>query len=1217
MPTNISLKYYEKQLINESIATFGNGGLTSCALKLFGTLGYNTTRRLPLPEKTSKYFIEHFTKQSRFINENALTNEWKSIDLLFQLTNNEITTNSKSIKQSQFKNQIIESYLFIAIDLIQDDYSRTKIAQITREINKVFVMPIFIVFRYGTKITLAIINRKINKQDHKNDIPEKVILIKDISITNTHPAHLGILYDLSLQQISRKIQIRNFIELNNSWMQILDTKELHKRFYKELSDWYFWAVKHVKFPNDKKINTEIRNSTNLIRLITRIIFVWFLKEKELIPEKLFDQNELKTIIKNFNRNEKSTNYYNAILQNLFFATLNQKTQDRKFAEENDFMSNRNEYSIKTGIKTHYRYVNMFSAEKTEAQKLFKQIPFLNSGLFDCLDKENPETNKIEYVDGFNHNPKNRAIIPDFLFFGEKQKIDLNTIYNTHGKIYEVKGLFNILRNYKFTVTENTPIEEDIALDPELLGKTFENLLASYNPETKTTARKQTGSFYTPREIVDYMVDESLISYLKNYILSKQYRADFFDSPQSGLFRNKNKKKQLKLERKLNQRTNNKQELENKLRSLLSYETNNPFNEHETITIIQAIDSCSILDPACGSGAFPMGILHKIVLILQKLDPENKYWKKQQQEQIIRQKILELQNNTKLAAQLNNVQIRKHAEKKVENSLQQINEIFDRKFNSDDYARKFFSIKNCIFGVDIQPIAIQIVKLRFFISLIADQHADKTKKNYGIRVLPNLEMKFVAANTLIGLDSSQQLMLHNSDIEKKEQKLKANRCEYFSADNRIKKKKLQENNKQLRRETAELLKKYGWDNTAAEQIVSFDFFDSNTHAEWFDPEWMFGMTQGFDIVIGNPPYIEISKKEQKIIFQEKYKEVLSGHYDLYIFFFKKGIDLLKNGGVNVFITPHTFTQYKQFINLRKWLYKNVNILEITDRIESVFESAVVDNSISVLSKNNFQPHTNFTKYIYENSKLKKISSTQLKKKEYNSDSFDIKSIKNKKILKRFYSNSICLNEFVESCQGITVYAKLQGEKINYFRKNYINNSSKKCTRGREIFKYNLQWSKTYIEYGEWLWCPRNCKFFELPKIFIRQTSADIIATYIEEPFYCIDSVHSLIQKNKNIDLKYILGILNSKLGNYFYHLLISETGKIFAQVKLNFLRQIPIKDISTTEQQPIITLVDQILSAKKKNPSVDTSSLEAEIDDIVFHLYELTESEKKSVLAVSG
>jgi adenine-specific DNA-methyltransferase len=213
---------------------------------------------------------------------------------------------------------------------------------------------------------------------------------------------------------------------------------------------------------------------------------------------------------------------------------------------------------------------LFTISEKEATQLFKDVPFLNGGLFDCLDKPNEE-GKIVYVDGFSRNPKKQASVPDYIFFGEEREVDLNDIYATKNKKYKSRGLINLLESYKFTVAENTPIEEEVALDPELLGKVFENLLASYNPETQTTARKQTGSFYTPREIVNYMVDESLLEYIKQNV--KNDDVDF----------------------------------ETRLRELISYsETPNPFDEKETKVLIEAINNCKILRPCLWFGCIPNG-----------------------------------------------------------------------------------------------------------------------------------------------------------------------------------------------------------------------------------------------------------------------------------------------------------------------------------------------------------------------------------------------------------------------------------------------------------------------------------------------------------------------------------------------------------------------------------------------------------------------------------
>jgi len=173
-----------------------------------------------------------------------------------------------------------------------------------------------------------------------------------------------------------------------------------KQFYNEIQSWYFWAMDKIKFPTDYKYSDnpekddEIRNSNNLIRLITRVIFIWFIKQKNLINDDLFSEDKLKNILKDFNKNNESANYYNAILQNLFFATLNQKMNERKFAENNGFQENKKEY----GVKNLYRYDDLFQISKEDILQLFNMTPFLNGGLFDCLDKENEMVKSFTLMD---------------------------------------------------------------------------------------------------------------------------------------------------------------------------------------------------------------------------------------------------------------------------------------------------------------------------------------------------------------------------------------------------------------------------------------------------------------------------------------------------------------------------------------------------------------------------------------------------------------------------------------------------------------------------------------------------------------------------------------------------------------------------------------------------------------------------------------------------
>ncbi|GAB6183219.1 Eco57I restriction-modification methylase domain-containing protein [Thermodesulfovibrio hydrogeniphilus] len=667
-----------------------------------------------------------------------------------------------------------------------------------------------------------------------------------------------------------------------------------KQFYTEIQNWYFWAMDQIRFPEDYKYSNdpqkdkEIRNATNLIRLITRIIFIWFLKEKGLIPTTLFDERVLKNIVKDF---KKADNYYNAILQNLFFATLNQKQDERKFAEEGDFLHNRLHY----GVKNLYRYRDKFLVSEDKVLELFKDIPFLNGGLFDCLDKED-ENGKVIYIDGFSRNPKKQAKIPDCLFFDENEKtVDLSDYGIGKNKI--VRGLINILSSYNFTIDESTPVDQEIALDPELLGKVFENLLASYNPETATTARKATGSYYTPREIVDYMVEESLTEYLHT------------------------KCKDIGRE---------------KIKTLLSYSDDVPdLSDKEKQMLITAIDEVKILDPACGSGAFPMGILHKLVNALQKLDPDNTYWRQRQYQKALKDA----------------EEVLKEKDKKLrEERLWELEEAFDQNINHPDYARKLYLIENCIYGVDIQPIAIQISKLRFFISLILDQKVDPTKENSGIKPLPNLETKFVCANTLIGFDKPEQLLLRNQNIEQLEEKLKELRHKYFTAKTWTDKRKYQKKDKELREELAKLLISDGWVDKVAEKIAKYDLYDQNASADWFDPEWMFGVTEGFDIVIGNPPYIQLQKNHGQLanLYKDKGYETFDRMGDIYCLFYEKGLQLLKPDGILCYISSNKWMRAGYGEKLCSFFIKH-NPIILIDLGPNIFENATVDTNILLIQK----------------------------------------------------------------------------------------------------------------------------------------------------------------------------------------------------------------------------------------------------------------------------
>jgi hypothetical protein len=310
-------------------------------------------------------------------------------------------------------------------------------------------------------------------------------------------------------------------------------------------------------------------------------------------------------------------------------------------------------------------------------------------------------------------------------------------------------------------------------------------------------------------------------------------------------------------------------LSGKLDALIQYnDLPHNFNDTEKRLLIEAIDNCKILDPACGSGAFPMGVLHKLTFILRKLDPGNILWKERQKNKL---------------DVIQDITIKKTLEETIDKSF---------KSGELEYSRKLYLIENCIFGVDIQTIAIQISKLRFFISLIVDQNIDQDKENLGITPLPNLETKFIAANTLVGLLKPND-DLENIHLETLKKEMLEIRHKLFSARTASEKRKYREEDNNKRKEIQRELMGYNWSSESARNIAEWDPYDQNKSSEWFDSEWMFGVKEkdGFDIIIGNPPYVESRSAGVPEAMKEKYLNQVASDFKKYSEFITKGSDLL--------------------------------------------------------------------------------------------------------------------------------------------------------------------------------------------------------------------------------------------------------------------------------------------------------------------------------------
>lgn len=1092
--------------------------------------------------------------------------------------------------------------------------TRSQLAEIARAFNREFYYtPVVVVFKYNNHIAFANTERLKYKQDwREGEKAGKVSLLRDINIKQPHAGHHRILAELEIPTSSNN-KVDSFAKLYAYWQEVLSVNILNKKFYKELSNWYFWAVKEVQFPGaptfedahvkgkDLEDLKQEHKATNVIRMLTRLLFVWFLKEKKLIPGELFDLKTLQDDILNdinpvkqngfFKEQNIDSIYYKAILQNLFFATLNCPIEgDSIDKRKRGFRLTNSNY----GTMFLMRYEKYFKDKDGFLEMMNKTVPFLNGGLFECLDERGEGEKRDEriWIDGFSDNlPKDQQlVVPDYLFFGVEEQTDLSDVVGIATNEYKqaaVKGLINILESYKFTITENTPIEEDVALDPELLGRVFENLLASYNPETKTTARKQTGSFYTPREIVNYMVDESLIAYLTNVLEDSSL---------------------------------DNEHVSNALSKLVSFDSTNPFEKDEELTkqIIIALSTCTILDPACGSGAFPMGILQKMVHILQKLDPDNTIWKEVQRE--------------KAKAETEEAFSKEEDKSAREQRLIEINEAFDQSINDPDYARKLFLIENCIFGVDIQPIATQISKLRFFISLVVEQKVNSEKENFGIRPLPNLETKFVTANTLIGIDrpkGGDQLNMFNTEkLEILEKQLKEVRSKLFSAKSKETKVKYRKLDEELRNAIADELQQNGWESDTAKKLASWDPYDQNASSSFFDPEWMFDIKEGFDVVIGNPPYIDSEGMVtsgngwlRELII--KTYSLTKGNWDIYIAFFELSFRILKPKGALSFITPDKWLSKPFGKELRQYSLPYLSKLFRSGR--DVFESVGVDSIVTIFVKDS---SNEFSYLDMCDGKIKLISS--IRKNIFQPPfQIDIVFSPHIKLLVDITDNNLPLVESFDlecenACSTADCYILKEilqdGEPDNNPDLNY------KVINTGTIGEYISRWGQkemTYLKDKYLNPIVSKSDFHRtfpnsygakasVPKLIIKGLT--LLDVTIDQFGEFIPGKSTLIIKSDNISkLIVLVGLLNSSLPSFYikqrYSASSYNTGINFTKDMLNNL---PVPNFTILNESILKSFVEVVLKSRTYVEDKFYICFKEVLDATIFNFYFTSHMEKRCI-----
>ncbi len=1235
-----------KQNIEHTLKNFDNQPIREASTALLNTLGYHSglvgSDEIDKPRYDR---IKEAAKKTANPREKLRIKDWEPFSQILQVTDAEInaqlTDESPYFESKAIDTELRSSYMFIAMPLAGGPYTRTQLVNITRFMSMRIPQPFMMVFRYSDVVSLAIINRRLNLRDTTKQVLEKVTLIKDINLDSSKRkrAHIDILSELHLQLLIARRDVTNFDTLHDAWEKVLDTEKLNKDFYSDIEKWYDWAITECKFP-DKE------NKMQIIRMITRLLFIWFLKEKNLVPSDIFNGKGVQAYLKNFDL--ETSDYYQAILQNLFFATLNTPIPERAFREPNTpdqpttGQSSRPLRNPDHRNSNKYRYVDLLQDGDTFLEHL-KQVPFVNGGLFDSLDSFKGQHAGGVRVDCFTdyENHRQKLHVPAKLFFQEE------------------KGLYKIFSHYKFTVEENTPVEQEVALDPELLGQAFENLLGVYNPETEELARKETGSFYTRSHVVDYMVDEALIAYFLQKVTPGDGDTNF---------------------------------LEERLRDdLLAYDqlgekdksSDHLIYDSEIEPMIQAIDEFKILDPAVGSGAFPMGILNKLVLILKKLDPKNKCWKRQQIEQ---------------ANKIPDTQSRKGA-------LDVIDEVFSEANQYNNYGRKLYLIQNSIYGVDIQPIAVTIAKLRFFISLVIEQESNKIPdENYGIRPLPNLETKFVAANTLIGSNKLRepdlQPLLLNDTIQQLRDEIETIRAKYFSENNR--EVKLQyiddeedcrnqlekalakghaklceeeqssisyqveqlpnENAQKLKRE--ELEKKYkifeiGLNAGVAEAklIANWNPYNQNDKADFFDPEWMFGIKEGFDITIGNPPYVraeagnddpilrqKIIEMRQQIEDSRQY-ETLFEKWDLFIPFIERSYKLLKSDGFTTLIVSDAYCHTKYSSKSQEWFLAKSKILRL-DFCGKVplFGSVGVRNVIFLFQKTDGSDNKPERRVHVERFGEVQILPTDEQQNLTHRTFFPEDTA-----VGEFISPTVVLSKICYISYGLRPSNKKEA-KEKFVTADVVSEKQdelhcKPFVEGKHLETW-LPLTNLWIEWGSErapskFYAPTFPEMYEIDEKILVQRSPG------SDPKACYDNQHLIFTpssvgfilwhdlsgtKNQSIQkqaryrdekfhpdlpqreelektsrrfaLKFLLGVMNSTAACDF----LRANRRSNIHIYPDDWKRLPIPDVSPEQQAPIVELVDKILNVKRKGLERKVSRLKKKLDKEVSLLYGVEDAE---------
>ena len=1016
------------------------------------------------------------------------------------------------------------------------------------------------------------------------------------------------------------------------------------------------------------------------KLMGQLAFLYFLQKKGWLGVKIVPKTILKKeLVEIYNQSDKLKKdilkkVYKKYDEDVYKLNVNliiSKEFSQEEAEElsNIFIKNKkfdNEWGngykrfIRTVLWKHCEehnknlfddYLEPFfydALNKRRKNQYYKQfnckIPFLNGGLFEPLEGYNWKEAKFQ--------------IPNNIFSNSSE----------NGR--EADGILDIFDRYNFTMNEDEPLEKEVAVDPEMLGKIFENLLDGKD-------RKAKGAFYTPREIVHYMCQESLTNYLVNEV-----DVPYEDMKEFILYG--------ELIRDADNRTNVGYSRELTIKQTV-YD--------KIVQIDEALENIRVADPAVGSGAFPLGMLNEIVRARNN----------------ITEYLVRLDKIGKLD--------REYGEKYI------------RKLRSQ-YKMKWDTIKNSIFAVDIEPSAVDIAKLRLWLSVVVEQEIDED--NPEPHPLPNLDCNIMVGNSLIdeyeGIKLFDETLLHKHKNKLKEEsqthaqiastmqlsmlidysdqwikEMFELQDKLFDEDDEHKKKDIKAKIDKKRDDLIEYKLNRDGNREGLNKYKEMKKLKIKPFFIWeLEFAKVFKEKGGFDIVVGNPPYV--GEKGNKEIFRpiaktEFGKKYYAGKADLFYYFFHKAIDVISLSGVVNFITTNYFITATGAKKLRKDIKERTTVIELINFNElKIFESAMGQHNIITLLRKKATNITAKTVSVQLNGSatdqmLKRIlqgkdGNTVYNKVEqqqlYDGDELYIRlensmnssdeTNKKQSILNKIASNKRLLGNIFDIHQGLKTNADKVSERylkehkylldvgvkkddgifvlpandllistLNDYEKpfvktlfkgsgikkyatnsnsdqvvlfitrdNYINDKHENIKKHLDKFiniikgRAEVEPNGSVLTYS--ITRPRDINMYNGSKIVVPYRSKYNIFGYNDISWYATSDVFYLNKKygNDDIDIKYVLALLNSKLYYFWFYFRGKRKGEMLEFVKAP-LSEVPIKIVSLEEQKKITNIVDEILSDNKvKEISELSTNYQNQIDKCIYELYELTGEEMKII-----